>query len=90
MEKAKAGRPKKNRSCDTTDFPKAKTLKELGISRDQSAKWQQLANISDEDFEAALAGPDKPSTSGIIAQFRPKTVTPADRRKMDTSINFLI
>jgi hypothetical protein len=30
------------------------TLSELGISRDQSSKWQQLAQIPDKEFEAAL------------------------------------
>lgn len=34
MEKAKAGRPKKNRSCDTRDLQPSKTLTDLGISYD--------------------------------------------------------
>ncbi len=71
MEKAKAGRPSKNRSNDTTNFDKPKTLEELGISRDQSSKWQKLAGVPEEEFEAALAGPGKPSTSGIISD-RPR------------------
>jgi hypothetical protein len=29
-------------------------LADLGITRDQSSKWQKLADIPAEDFEAAL------------------------------------
>ena len=45
MEKAKAGRPPKNPSDDTTDLRGAPTLTELGISRDQSSRWQQVAEV---------------------------------------------
>lgn len=54
----KAGRPEKS-STDTR-------ISDLGVSYDQSSKWQQLAAVPEEDFEAALSGPDKPSTTGII------------------------
>jgi hypothetical protein len=57
MEKLK-GRPAKA-SSDTR-------LSDLGISHDQSSKWQRLADVPDEQFEAAVAGQDKPSTNGII------------------------
>ena len=39
MEKNKGGQPK-NRSTDTTG-----TLQELGVSKDQSSKWQRLADV---------------------------------------------
>jgi hypothetical protein len=50
LEKSKGGgKPKSNRSADTTGAPK--TLSELGISKDQSATWQKLA-----DARSRLAG----------------------------------
>jgi Protein of unknown function (DUF3102) len=66
MEKAKAGRPPQNPSTDATDFRGAPTLTDLGISRDQSSRWQQLADGPDEHFETALAAADKPTTAGTI------------------------
>ena len=60
MERAKRGRPAK-----TSD---ATTLNDLNITRDQSSRWQALANVPEEDFEAALGGEEKPSTNGIIAK----------------------
>lgn len=63
MEKLK-GRPEKAST--------ATTLSDLGVSRDQSSKWQQLAQVPDEEFEAALAAPKKPTTTGILAQAKPK------------------
>jgi hypothetical protein len=31
-------------------------LTDLGITRDQSSKWQKLADVPKDDFEAALRG----------------------------------
>ena len=61
MDKNKGGRPTENRSLDTT------SLSDLGISKDQSSKWQRLAQVPEDEFEAALSDPDKkPSTAGIL------------------------
>ncbi len=74
-EMAKGGgdatKPKEHRSYDTTT---AKTLDEIGISKDQSSRWQKLADVSDKKFEAYLADADKPSTAGAIklAPIQPK------------------
>ncbi len=66
MEKHEGGRPLENQSYAATGYPP--TLAELGITKDQSSKWQQLAALPQEEFEARLAGPDMPSTSGILAK----------------------
>jgi hypothetical protein len=43
------------------------TLSDLGITRDQSSKWQQLAAVPAEEFERAVASPGPvPTTEGII------------------------
>lgn len=67
MEKAKGGRPENNPSNDATGFAKEKTLDEIGISRDQSSRWQKLAAVPVQEFEQALSDPEtKPTTTGII------------------------
>jgi hypothetical protein len=42
-------------------------LEDLGITYDPSASWQKLAEIRDEEFEAALAKPGMPSTARLLA-----------------------
>lgn len=68
MEKLR-GRPEK--------ASPATTLSDLGVSRDQSSKWQKLASIAEDDFEASLAKP-KASTTGIIAEHEDRD--PIDKR----------
>jgi hypothetical protein len=59
--------PEYHLSDDATGDPSGnKTLSDLGITRDQSSQWQQLADVPDEEFERALAEPEKPSASRII------------------------
>ena len=65
-EVAPQGRPK---SFHDESISRPKTLGELGVSEVQSHRWQKLGAIPDEAFEQALAGPEKPTTSGIIAAY---------------------
>jgi hypothetical protein len=70
MEKAKGGRPSDKTPAAAEGVS---TLRDLGITEKQSSQWQKLAAVSSEEFEAALATPDKPTTAGIIdAAFPPK------------------
>jgi hypothetical protein len=68
IEKAKGGRP--SQTTRPTRGVSAKTLADYGISHDQSAQWQKLADVPDDQFEASLAKP-KPTTSGIISAWSP-------------------
>lgn len=42
------------------------TLKDIGVSKDQSSKWQKMAAIPEEEREGYLAQPGIPSTEGMI------------------------
>lgn len=77
MPKAKPG-PNGDRSCQTTNPP---TLKDLGITKDQSSQWQQLGAMSQEDFDLAIGTSVKPpSTKGILraAAPPPRQVAPPE------------
>ena len=69
MEKAKRGADKNGsgqRSQRTTP-ESPKTLAEMGVSKDQSSKWQQLAKVPDKEFEDAINLPGAiPSTNRLI------------------------
>lgn len=76
MEKAKgtrgAGRPPKGGR--TEQPPKdSRTLKQLGLTKDESARAQQLAAVPADEFEAALVG-ERPTASAIISQSKPRPV----------------
>jgi hypothetical protein len=64
-------RPSQKEVSSDTRVSNKRGLDQLGVSFDQSAKWQKLAEIPEDDFEEALRAPKKPSTSGIIASFAP-------------------
>jgi hypothetical protein len=65
MEKAK-GSPGNQYTGPLDRREGSKTLSDFGISYDQSARWQQLASVPQDVFEAAFRAEDMPSTSGIL------------------------
>jgi hypothetical protein len=66
MEKQKPGEHWREKpSHDATVTP---ALSDLAISKSQSSRWQQLAAVPEAQFEAALAAPAKPTTTGILAE----------------------
>jgi hypothetical protein len=50
MEKAKGGQPYQ-KSTGRDELPVAPTLKEIGVTKDQSSKWQKLASLNEAEFE---------------------------------------
>jgi hypothetical protein len=65
------GGDRKSRSVETTVKPK--TLSDLGVSKDQSRKFQQLAAIPREKFERAIdTGEQVPTTAGVISVSKAK------------------
>src|SRR5262245_21064880 len=53
------------------------TLKDLGVTRDQSSQWQQLGDVPEEQFEEALHAPAKKASRKSILgkQKRERTKT---------------
>lgn len=64
--------------------PYAAALSEQGMSRQQANRYQTLASIPQADFDRALSGPEKPTTSGIIRQIK----APAQPRVSDDGLAF--
>jgi len=54
-EKNDGGRPPRNQSNATTGFTAPPTLADMGITKDQSSRYQSLASMSEEHFETAVA-----------------------------------
>ncbi|KAA3634586.1 MAG: hypothetical protein DWQ08_00300 [Proteobacteria bacterium] len=90
MEKAKGtrlnGRGKNGafrRSTASTTEAHSKTLKELGLSKDQSSKYQRLAEIPEDRFEESLAlattaagAMGKVTTNGVLSMQESKDPPP--------------
>ena len=72
MNKAKGARePGTNRGATLSEAPTAsKTLGDLGISRDQSSQWQRLAEMPEDQFEAAIANAPIATTEGLLRAAR--------------------
>ena len=51
---------------------KREALEAAGVTTDQAHRWEKLAGIPEDRFEAALGGPDMPTTSGILQANAPR------------------
>jgi hypothetical protein len=64
--KAKGGKPYQA-VTGTSEVP-VKPLAEYGITKNQSSQWQQLADVPDDAFEAALSDEFEPITAASIIE----------------------
>ena len=64
---------KSARSSDTTK----QKLSHIGITKDQSSKWQRLADVPEEEFEERLKAPI-PSTTSILQSSDVMEITKAN------------
>ena len=67
-EKAKSGPPIRNRSIDTTDYRGAPTLRDLGISKQQSSDWQRLAWGRPYFFKKGCCPRSRPIPLPVVAR----------------------
>jgi hypothetical protein len=57
-DKASGGQPYQENSTGRSGRPveiESKTLRDMGVSKDQSSRWQKLGAVPDDEFEAAVA-----------------------------------
>jgi hypothetical protein len=64
----------------TQHASKLDALEAAGVSRDQATRWERLADIPDDAFEAALATEERATTNGLIAAHA--TTRPGSRRSI--------
>ncbi|WP_018265532.1 MT-A70 family methyltransferase [Methylosinus sp. LW4] len=71
-----AGGDRKSRSPDAT----VKTLDEIGVTKSQSSRWQKLADMRTEDFEAKLSGASKEIERALVATKAERQMEKRQRR----------
>ena len=79
-ERESAGRP--DNSNTALPLSKPATLADLGVTKMQSSRWQKLAELDEDDFEAKTEAAKKQAVSSVegSAKRAAKTVDVQDRR----------
>ena len=84
--KHEGGRPSENRLQDVTGF---QTLKDLGIEKIQSHRWQTIASLPDDQFEQYVSDVKKSNeeltTTGILRLARQ---VKSDKKKENNPVEF--
>ena len=79
-----SGGNRKQTSRNQTSAAPAAKLADLNITRDQSSKWQQLAEVPEAEFERAVSGDGlRPTTDGILNGRKPREPDAAPRIDLD-------
>ena len=73
MEKAKGKRTDLVERGDYVD--ERPTLDDMGITKDQSSKWQQLSRVPEDEFEKHLEESPTPSAHSLLKKAKPKRET---------------
>jgi len=60
---------RERRSSKSTADTETKTLKELNITKDQSANWQKAAKIPEKEFETIIQTEVNPTTENILHRY---------------------
>lgn len=67
MDKAKGVLKQGDKLPQSNGTTTGPTLSDMGLTKDQSSKWQQLANVPEDEFERELnSGGTVPSLNGIL------------------------
>jgi len=64
--------PETSSTPETKLSPYAAALSDSGMSRQTAHQYQALANVPEQEFNAVLEGPSKPSRAAIIRQAKPE------------------
>ncbi len=65
VDKNAGGRPPKNRSYRATGL-EDKTLDDMGITKNQSSRWQRISDIPSKNFEASIDNKTIPLSTGRV------------------------
>jgi hypothetical protein len=90
LQKAVGGRPSKTTPHAGESFSKSAQIERAGLTRKQAEKFEALAKVPKEIFDAELKHSPRPTTSGIIkartartSGDTPRQITPPGRRLCD-------
>jgi hypothetical protein len=76
-ERESSGGDRKSSSCDPRMIqPEKRSLQSLGITYDQSSKWQQLAAVPEAEFERVVRGSGRPKESSTPRRFEKQSLRP--------------
>lgn len=87
----KASRKGQGRRTDLVDrhdqVNGSQTLDDIGVTKDQSSKWQKLSEVPRDKFERYLSEPGVPTTAGALAASGDKPEKPVEQKPTNPHAN---